>query len=258
MHSNRNKSRLRSLLAAGTAIVLALAPTLVAAPARAQFGFGGIVYDPTNYAQNVLTAARTLEQINNQIQMLHNQATQLINDARNLESLPLSVLEPLQVQIRQTQQLLAQARGIALDVQAIERDFGRKYKAIDLSGSQRDMVRQAQDRWQDSVAAFEDALKIQAGAVRNIDSSRSAIDSLVSASQSSTGALQAAQAGNQLLALQSQQLTDLIASIAAIGRAESLDAATAAAAKLQAREQLRRFLAPGRGRAAANPQLFRD
>jgi P-type conjugative transfer protein TrbJ len=35
--------------------------------------------------------------------------------------------------------------------------------------------------------------------------------SLVNASHSATGALQAAQAGNELLALQSQQLSDLTA-----------------------------------------------
>ena len=31
-----------------------------------------IVFDPSNYGQNILTAARTLEQINNQIRMLQN------------------------------------------------------------------------------------------------------------------------------------------------------------------------------------------
>ena len=45
------------------------------------------------------------------------------------------------------------------------------------------------------------------------------------ASQSATGALQAAQAGNQLLALQAQQLADLTAAVAAQGRAQSLEAA---------------------------------
>lgn len=258
MHPFLKRRRICKVFIAGSALLILSATATMAGPAHAQFGLGGIVHDPTNYAQNVLTAARTLEQINNQIRMLQNQASELVNQARNLETLPLSVLEPLQQQIRQTQQLLARAQGIALDVQAIERDFGRKYRTIDLSGSQRDMVRQAQDRWNDSVAAFEDALKIQSGAVRNIEGSRSAIESLVSASQSSTGALQAAQAGNQLLALQSQQLTDLIASIAAMGRAQSLEAANSAAAKMQAREQLRRFLAPGRRNAAASPQLFRD
>ena len=53
-------------LAMGTALALASTSALVSTPAHAQFG--GIVYDPSNYAQNVLTAARTLEQINNQTQ----------------------------------------------------------------------------------------------------------------------------------------------------------------------------------------------
>jgi P-type conjugative transfer protein TrbJ len=168
------------------------------------------------------------------------------------------MLEPLQQQIRQTQQLLAQAQRISFDVQQIEREFGRQYSPASLTGSQREMVQGAEERWKNSVAAFEDALKVQAGAVSNIEGSRSAINTLVTASQSATGALQAAQAGNQLLALQSQQLSDLIATVAAMGRAQSLDAANSAAAKAQAREQLRRFMAPGRGYVPANAQMFRN
>jgi P-type conjugative transfer protein TrbJ len=63
---------------------------MIAAPASAQVG--GIVHDPRNYSQNILTAARTLEQINNQIKQLQNQATSLLNEARNLQSLPTSTL----------------------------------------------------------------------------------------------------------------------------------------------------------------------
>ena len=40
-------------------------------PAHAQW----IVFDPTNFGQNILTAARELQQVNNEIQMLENQAT---------------------------------------------------------------------------------------------------------------------------------------------------------------------------------------
>ena len=126
MNSNSlKKPGLRDLLAAGAALVSMTATALVPAPAHAQFG--GIVYDPSNYAQNVLTAARTLEQINNQIRQLQNQATSLINEARNLASLPTSILDPLQQQLRQTQQLLAQAQRISFDVQQIEREFARQY-----------------------------------------------------------------------------------------------------------------------------------
>jgi P-type conjugative transfer protein TrbJ len=248
--------RIRDFFAAGAAVLSMTVTALVPVPANAQIG--GIVHDPRNYAQNILTAARTLEQINNQIRMLQNQATSLINEARNLQSLPMTMLEPLQQQMRQTQQLLARAQGIAYDVQQIERDFARQYKDVDLTGSQRAMVQGAEERWKNSVAAFEDALKVQAGAVINIEGARSAVQTIVTASQSATGALQAAQAGNQLLALQSQQLADLTATVAALGRAQSLDAANAAAAKAQAREQLRRFLAPGRGYVPTTAQMFRN
>lgn len=248
--------KMRHLFAAGAAMLSLTATALVPAPAYAQFG--GIVHDPRNYAQNILTAARTLEQINNQIRQLQNQATSLINEARNLASLPTSILAPLQQQIRQTQQLISQAQRMAYDVQTIERDFGRQYKDVDLSGSQRTMVAGAEGRWRNSVAAFEDALKVQAGVVGNIDGARSAIDQLVTASQSATGALQAAQAGNQLLALQSQQLADLTATMASLGRAQSLDAAQRAAAQAQAREQMRRFLARGTGYQPGSARMFHD
>jgi type IV secretion system protein TrbJ len=143
-------------------------------------------------------------------------------------------------------------------VQQIETQFGAQYKNVDLTASQRAMVTGAEDRWKTSVAAFEDALKVPAGAIANIDGARGAVTSLVTASQSATGALQAAQAGNQLLALQSQQLADLTAVVAAQDRAQALDSASAAAAKAQAREQLHRFLAPGRGYVPANAQMFRN
>ena len=81
-----NRHRLRAALAAGVA---ALTLATASAPARAQW----IVFDPTNYAQNVLTAARELQQVNNEIQGLENQATMLINQARNLASLPYSSLD---------------------------------------------------------------------------------------------------------------------------------------------------------------------
>ena len=227
--------------AVAAALAVAGAASIASAPAQAQIG--GIVYDPSNYAQNVLTAARTLEQINNQIRMLQNQAASLVNEAKNLQALPLTVLQPLQDQIRQTQLLLRQAQRIAYDVREIETAFARQYSSVPMGASQQQLVDGAEERWKNSVAAFEDALKVQAGTVANIDGSREAVNSLVNASQSSAGALQAAQAGNQILALQSRQLSDLTASLAAMGRAQALDAAERAAAKAQAREQLRRFLA---------------
>ena len=230
---------LRRAILAGAAASMAIVPMIASAPAHAQFG--GIVYDPTNYASNVLQAARALQQINNQITQIQQQARSLIHEARNLASLPLSTVDTLQQQVRQTQQLLGQAQRIAYNVQDIQQAFNGRYKGSGLTGTNAQMVANANARWEDSVGAFEDALKVQAGVVGNIDGARATMNDLVSASQSATGALQAAQAGNQLLALQSQQLADLTAAVAAQGRAQSLDAARQAAIEAEGRERFRRF-----------------
>jgi P-type conjugative transfer protein TrbJ len=217
-------------------LALALSP-LATRPAAAQW----IVFDPTNFSQNVLTAARELEQVNNQIQMLTNQATMLVNQARNLTSLPLSTLSQLESSVTQTQSLLSQAQNIAYSVNQIESAFSGTYGSVSSLASTASLISTAQTRWQNSVAAFEDSLKVQAGVVGNIPTNSSAMTSLVSASQSATGALQAAQAGNQILALQSQQLSDLIAVMSAKGRADALEQARNATAEAEGQQQYQNF-----------------
>lgn len=241
-------NRLSSLLAAGT-IALSLGTTM---PARAQW----IVFDPNNYAQNILTAVRALQQIDNQITSLQNEAQMLINQAKNLANLPYSSLQQLQASVQRTQQLLAQAQRIAYDVQQIDRAFSTSYAPATGSQSSQVLITNAQSRWQNSVAAFQDALRVQAGVVGNLDTNRVQTSALVTSSQGASGALQATQAGNQILALQAQQLADLTATVAAQGRAQSLEAAQRAAAQDQGREQLRRFLTPGQGYQSQGVRMF--
>lgn len=241
-------TRRRLFAAVPAVLTAALAPLT----AHAQL----TVFDPSNYAQNLLTAARTLEQVNHQITALQNQAQSLVNEARNLEGLPFSALQTLQTQLAQTRALIDQAKGVALRVTDIEAAFQGAYRGADLSASNQSLVADAKTRWTNSVAAFQDALKVQAGVVANLDGSRTELGRLVTASQSASGALQAAQAGNQLLALQSQQLSDLLVLLSAQGRAQTLEAAQRAAAQDQAREQLRRFLTPGLGYQPGSAKMF--
>ncbi len=244
-----------SALALALAVPVALSPML-ASPAHAQFGFGRIVYDPSNYAQNVLTAARTLEQINNQITSLQNEAQMLINQARNLASLPYSSLQQLQQNVQRTQQLLGQAQNIAFEVGQIDQAFQQQYGNVSLSATDAQLVADARSRWENTVGGLQDAMRVQAGAVGNIDSNRAEMAALVGESQGASGALQATQAGNQLLALQSQQLSDLIAVISANGRADALTEAERATAAEQGRIQRERFLTPGSGYQPGNAQMF--
>ena len=244
-----------SALALALTAPLALTP-MFTTPAHAFFGIGRIVYDPTNHAENLLTAARTLEQINNQITSLQNEAQMLINQARNLASLPYSSLQALQQNVQRTQQLLGQAQNIAFDVQNIDQMFQQDYGNLSLTATDQQLIADARTRWENTVGGLQDAMRVQAGVVGNIDSYRAEMSALVGESQGATGALQATQAGNQLLALQSQQLSDLIAVISANGRADALMEAERATAAEQGRIQRERFLTPGSGYQPGNAQMF--
>src|SRR5437868_4606535 len=217
-----------------SASIIAITVAVDFKPSSAQL----VVFDPNNDAQNVLTAARALQQINNQIVSLQNQAQMLINQARNLATLPFSSLLQLEQSILRTQQLLAQAQRIAYDVQQIDRAFSTSYGPASSNQPNQVLMANAQSRWQNSVAALQDSLRVQAGVVGNLDTNRIQTSALVTSSQGASGALQATQAGNQILALQAQQIADLTATVAAQGRAQSLEAAQRASAQDQGREQL--------------------
>ena len=155
-----------------------------------------VVFDPNNYAQNVLTAARALQQINNQIVSLQNQAQMLINQAKNLATLPFSSLLQLEQSILRTQQLLAQAQRIAYDIQQIDHAFSTTYAPASSSLSNQALITNAQTRWQNAMAGLQDAMRTQATVVGNLDTNRTEMSTLVGTSQGATGALQAAQAGS--------------------------------------------------------------
>jgi len=233
--------------------------TLTATPAHPFFGgFGRIVYDPQNHAENIVSAARALEQINNQFTSLQNEAQMLINQARNLTSLPYSALQDLQQSVQRTQRLLGEAQRIAYDVQAIDQAFQTDYGPASFTATDQALVGGARERWQTTVGGLQDAMRVQAGVVGNLETNRAQMSALIGESQGATGALQATQAGNQLLALQSQQISDLTALMAARGRAQNLEAAQMAAAQEQAREQRRRFLEPGTGYQPGNAKMFQN
>ena len=219
-----------------------VAAMLCTAAAHAQW----VVIDPTNLVQNTLTAIRTLEQINNQIQQLQNEAQMLTNQAHNLARLPTSVVGQLRANLATTDRLIAQARGLAYDVANLDREFQRLYPeqyAATVSGDQ--MVRDAQERWKNSLKGLQTTMQMQAQASQNLSDDESVLADLIGKSQSAQGALQATQAMNQLLALQAKQSIQSQRLQITQDRAASLELARQAAATERAREVRRRFLGTG-------------
>jgi type IV secretion system protein TrbJ len=230
-----------------TALVVATTLALgVVPPAYALFGVGDIVLDPTNLVQNMMPAARSLEQINNQIRQLQNEAQMLTNQARNLTSLDFSALAELRSALQSTNRLIQQAQGLAFNVSRMETEFTRLYPdSYGASASGGQMASDARARWRNSLEALRTATKLQSQAVQNFASDEQTLVNLVNRSQSATGALQAAQATNQLLALQARQSTQAQQLQITQDRATALEQARQVAVQERGREVRRRFQGSG-------------
>ena len=204
------------------------------------------VIDPTNVIQSTLTAIRTLEQINNQVRQLQNEAQMLINQARNLAGLDYNVVNRLRSTLATTERLIAEAQGLAYDVAHMDQEFARLYPheyAASVSGDR--MAQDARERWRHTLDGLHTAMRVQAQVSQNLSEDESVLADLVAQSQSAGGALQAMQATNQLLALQAKQAIQAQQLQLTQDRAASLELARQAAATERAREVRRRFLGEG-------------
>ena len=234
MKSRILATALASVAITGTAIV-------PIAPAQAQFG--GVVFDPSNYAQNVLTAARTLQQVNNQLQSLQNQATMLTNRAKQLQRLDFSSLSQITRSMQRIDTLMTQAQGIAFDLASTDTALREQFPEIfDAAMTTNQAVARAQAQWQAAMKGYRQTMRVQAQVVENVQADAGLLSELVSQSQSATGSLQAQQATNQLIALSTKQQLQIQNMMAAQYRADALERARQAQALEAARVATTRFI----------------
>lgn len=224
------------------ASVLAVTVVLGAgAPASAR-----IVFDPTNYAQNLLQAARALEQVQNQVKSLQNEAQMLTNMALNLKQLDVTSLSEITAALRRIDRLMSQAEGIAFDVQQttvqLQRQFPKEY---DVATTTNEAVNDALTSWHSAMDAYRHTMTVQAQVVENVQADSATLAQLVVASDSAVGSLQAQQATNQLVALSAKQQLQIQNLMAAQYRADAVDQARKAEAEQAARTATDRFLGPG-------------
>jgi len=225
----------------------ALGVALAAAPARAQW----VVFDPSNYAQNVLTAARALEQINNQIKSLQNETAMLENMAKHLQRLDFSSLGQMTTALGRIDALMSQADGLSFDIAHLDSQWRTQYPAsYDATIATGDLARAARQRWQDAMSAFHETMRLQSQIVENVRGDQQILGDLVNQSQGAVGGLQASQAMNQLVALSTKQQMQIQNLMAAHYRAQAQDLARKAQSEEAARETTKRFLGNGKAYSA--------
>jgi type IV secretion system protein TrbJ len=235
------KYLIASALGLGATGALIMAVT-ASTPAQAQW----TVFDPSNYSQNILTAARTLSQINNQIQMLQNQAQSLINQAKNLTTISFPELQAITQTIQQIDQLMVQAQGIQFRVANLDQQFRQLFPdsfGQALTTSQQ--VQNARTRMDTAKAAFQQTMTVQAQVVENVQTDALALAGIVARSQGAQGGLQAQQATNQLLALTAKQQFQIQNLMAAQYRAQAIEQAQRAQSQADGQAATARFLGSG-------------
>ena len=221
------------------AALMAGALALPAAPAEA----GLPVFDAANYAQNLVQAARALDQVNNQIKSLQNQAAMLDSMARNLKSVDFPQLQAITSAMQRIDGLMGEAQAIGFKVEGLDRQIntlfpGELGKA--LSGDQK--VGAARARLDSAFAAYRQSMKVQAGVAEDVREDAALLGDLSATSQRATGALQVGQAANQLLALSIKQQLQLQSLMASEFRDSAIDAERRAQAEADGRAETSRFL----------------
>lgn len=201
------------------------------------------VFDTANYASNVLQAARSLTQINNQILSLQNQTVALQNMAKNLQRLDYSSLGAMTGAMQRIDGLMNQAQGITYNVNSTTAVFQQQYpQQYGAAVTSDQLVLDARGRWRNSMDAYQHTLNMQSQVVSNVQEDSGLLSDLVTQSQNAEGALQAQQATNQLLALSTKQQLQIQNMMAAQYRAEALEHARITESQEQGRASFERFL----------------
>lgn len=209
------------------------------APDTPAEAIGMTVFDSANYAQNLLTAARSLQQINNQIQSLQNQA-------KNLKRVDFPEIQQITSTLQQIDRLMGRADGLTFKLDEtnlrMSRLFPQDYaKALTVD----QQVRDAKARLDASRSAYRDTMGVQSRIIENVREDAQTLNALVGRSQGAEGALAATQATNQLLALTAKQQLQVQSLMAAQYRAQSVEAARRTQSEIDGRARTKTFLGSG-------------
>lgn len=219
------KALMKSLGGAVLALMIALTP---ATPASAI-----TVIDPTNLAQNILQATRALEQINNQIRQIEQQAQML---ARN----PLQLSPELQQSIGEARQLFSSAQGLTFQVQQMSQQLRDLYPETWENFNLDEIGDRTQQWLSQDRAAIEQSLRAQAQAAQSIEAMQGRVNRALQSSADAQGQTGVGQATNQLLGINAAQLAEIHALLIAQGRALETERMERVASQQRALEIQRR------------------
>ncbi|WP_321809008.1 P-type conjugative transfer protein TrbJ [Burkholderia sp. BCC1993] len=181
-----------------------------------------IVFDPTNFAKNTVTAAQSIQTQINTAQQLVNQYTQLANEARNLATLPASTVQQLSGSFSNLYNSVSGLSSMVTNVGSLESAYQNMFPQFGgysptMSGAQALSMTQG---WSNMLNGNTmSTLKLVAQQLSQVASNGQAMQGMLSSSQGAVGAVQAIQAGNQLAGAIGTQLQTMNVQMAAYEQA---------------------------------------
>lgn len=186
-------------------VAVAALACVVAAPASAQF----TVFDPTNYAQTLITAKNSIEQVSHALTQIQQLQSQLQNQVLMLQGLKTDITGPIAQITGQATAILQQAQGLGYTGQNIAQQFASLYPSS-MAGASFASTQASYAAWrQENAGALQQALEMQNRIAQGQPTTAAQVAAAVQASQGAPGQTAALQATNQLLATVSAQLTQL-------------------------------------------------
>jgi len=205
-------------------------------PAKA---FGMTVFDPSNYAQNLLTAARSLQQINNQIKSLQNQA-------KNLKRVDFPEVQQITSTLQQIDKLMGRANGVTFKLDESNLQLARLFpEDFNRALTADQQVAQAKARLDASRAAYRHTMAVQSRIAESVHDDAATLGQLVDRSQNAEGSLAATQATNQLIALTAKQQFQIQTLMTAQYRAQAIEETRRAQSAIDGRARTAKFLGSG-------------
>jgi P-type conjugative transfer protein TrbJ len=215
---------------------------IVVVMSRAAWGIGGlgdIVHDPPTFLQTSIIAARSLQSNVNEAIQLKQQAEQLLGQAKQLMSLPVSYIAQVEAELQRYYNLLNEGRAMVYRAQGVARQFEDLYGAV--AHGQGNVFQRAQAILAQIKQASRVSMEAQAIYDRLL-AQKTTTQRLVTASQGAVGELQAAQATNQLLAVLSDQQASLQQLHATLGRVQVSAVMQEMVANEQAQRNAQQFM----------------
>ncbi|MDR2017915.1 MAG: P-type conjugative transfer protein TrbJ [Syntrophobacterales bacterium] len=228
--------------------IVLLLSMLLYSPCQAILGVGDIVFDPSVYVQAIQSYLKQLETASNTATQIENQMRALENQARNLQHMSPSAASLSLSRIQANMSALATVRdsmrGISMDYARLQNAYDSVYKnfaSYNNNTPAKEYANQAQKLLDQSSNSAYDAMRAQ-GLTAQIGDDEANLRSLIQASQSASGAVSAAQVGNQLSGMTVQQLMRLQEIVAASNRAQTSYFAAEAQKQAMSETNLKRQL----------------